>query len=57
MVAAGDPESFFATSPPLRDASAIAANLQEFVARNSHASSGSRALAALERARGFSSNT
>ncbi|EES07029.1 phosphopantothenate--cysteine ligase 1 [Sorghum bicolor] len=39
MVAAGDPESFFATSPPLRDASAIAANLQEFVARNSHASS------------------
>jgi phosphopantothenate-cysteine ligase len=40
MIAAGDPESFFATSPPLRDASAVAANLQEFVARNSHASSG-----------------
>ncbi|XP_066317570.1 phosphopantothenate--cysteine ligase 1-like [Miscanthus floridulus] len=39
MVAAGDPESFFATSPPLRDASAVAANLQEFVACNSHVSS------------------
>ncbi|KAF8653054.1 hypothetical protein HU200_062493 [Digitaria exilis] len=39
MVAAEEPESFFATAPPLRDAGAVAAKLQEFVARiSSHAS-------------------
>ncbi|KAM0849167.1 hypothetical protein ACQ4PT_053901 [Festuca glaucescens] len=36
MVAAQDPESFFATAPPLRDADAVAARLQEFIARNSN---------------------
>jgi phosphopantothenate-cysteine ligase len=36
MVAAEDPESFFATAPPLRDADAVAASLQEFIARNSN---------------------
>ncbi|OEL15515.1 Phosphopantothenate--cysteine ligase 1 [Dichanthelium oligosanthes] len=35
MVAAEDPESFFAAAPPLGDAGAVAARLQEFVARNS----------------------
>ncbi|PAN06656.1 hypothetical protein PAHAL_1G278900 [Panicum hallii] len=35
MVAVEDPESFFATAPPLGDAGAVAARLQEFVARNS----------------------
>jgi hypothetical protein len=45
MVAAEDPEHFFAASPPLRDAAVVAASLQEFVARNSHASSGSRGAA------------
>ncbi|KAL6634102.1 hypothetical protein ACP70R_026773 [Stipagrostis hirtigluma subsp. patula] len=35
MVAAEDPESFFAAAPPLRDADAVAAKLREFVARNS----------------------
>ena len=45
MVAAEDPESFFATAPPLGDAGAVAARLQEFLARNSpHPSSGNRAL-------------
>ncbi|CAN6273186.1 unnamed protein product [Urochloa humidicola] len=40
MVAAEDPESFFAAAPPLGEAGAVAAKLQEFVARNSsHASS------------------
>lgn len=58
MVAAEDPESFFATAPPLEDAGAVAARLQEFVARNysSHASSGTyqlnRARPAAERTRG-----
>lgn len=44
MVASEDPESFFATSPPLRDAGAVAASLQEFISPNSHASAGNRAL-------------
>ncbi|KAG8071170.1 hypothetical protein GUJ93_ZPchr0006g41045 [Zizania palustris] len=35
MVAADDPESFFATAPPLRDADAVAARLRDFIARNS----------------------
>ncbi|KAJ1279682.1 hypothetical protein BS78_04G173200 [Paspalum vaginatum] len=38
MVAAEDPESFFDTAPPLRDAGAVAARLQDFLARNSRAS-------------------
>lgn len=38
MVAAEDPESFFATAPPLRHADDDAAKLQEFIARNSHPS-------------------
>ncbi|KAK3154445.1 hypothetical protein QOZ80_2BG0190610 [Eleusine coracana subsp. coracana] len=36
VAAAEDPESFFATAPPLRDADAVAARLHEFIARNSH---------------------
>lgn len=40
MVAAQDPESFFATAPPLRDADAIAAKLQAFIASNSRSSAG-----------------
>ncbi|KAM0849168.1 hypothetical protein ACQ4PT_053901 [Festuca glaucescens] len=40
MVAAQDPESFFATAPPLRDADAVAARLQEFIARNSNNAGG-----------------
>ncbi|XP_062219406.1 phosphopantothenate--cysteine ligase 1-like [Phragmites australis] len=40
MVAAEDPESFFATAPPLRDAGAVTATVQEFIARNSHPSEG-----------------
>uniref|UniRef100_A0A0A9BKG4 DNA/pantothenate metabolism flavoprotein C-terminal domain-containing protein n=1 Tax=Arundo donax TaxID=35708 RepID=A0A0A9BKG4_ARUDO len=35
MVAAEDPEFFFATAPPLRDAGAVAATVQEFIARSS----------------------
>lgn len=63
MVAAEDPESFFATAPPLEDAGAVAARLQEFVARNysSHASSGTyqlnRARPAAERVRGVISSS
>ncbi|GJM85336.1 hypothetical protein PR202_ga01777 [Eleusine coracana subsp. coracana] len=36
VAAAENPESFFATAPPLRDADAVAARLHEFIARNSH---------------------
>ncbi|KAL5208379.1 hypothetical protein ABZP36_032814 [Zizania latifolia] len=41
MVAAEDPESFFATAPPLRDADAVSARLRDFIARNSHPSAAS----------------
>lgn len=41
MIAAPeDPESFFTTAPPLRDADTVAARLHEFIARNSHPASG-----------------
>uniref|UniRef100_A0A453NW59 DNA/pantothenate metabolism flavoprotein C-terminal domain-containing protein n=1 Tax=Aegilops tauschii subsp. strangulata TaxID=200361 RepID=A0A453NW59_AEGTS len=42
MLGAEDPESFFATAPPLRDADAdaVRTKLQEFIARNSIISAG-----------------
>ncbi|XBI46737.1 hypothetical protein VPH35_110895 [Triticum aestivum] len=40
MVGAEDPETFFETAPPLRDADAVRTKLQEFNARNSIISAG-----------------
>ena len=53
MVAAEDPESFFATAPPLGDTGAVVARIQEFVARNSsHPSSGTLGLRSARDVRG-----